>query len=351
MLAQSMPCPSKSNRHGPCQFARLPLKSNSLPMNAQSTLGTVGLFGAGGAMGHALAPRLEQLGVPYRTIGRDAGRLRREFPNAEAVAADFLTGEGLAEAAKGVDTVFYLAGAPYTKFELHPIMTKNALASARSAGVKRFVHIAPVYSYGPAQTMPVSDSSPHRPTTRKGRFRLQQEQLLLSENGNDMRALVVHLPDFYGPNADNSLANYFINEAVAGKTATFVGPLSADREFVFVPDAAAPLLQLAVSDEAYGRCWNLGAYSKITGAQFSALVFRTIGRPERRRSASKLLLRVAGLFDPTMRELVEMYYLYSSGFVLDDTDLQKFLGKVDKTPYEDGLRLTLDWIANRPAKS
>jgi len=47
-------------------------------------------------------------------------KLEREFPNAEARPADFLTGERLDDAGGGIDTVFYLAGAPYTHFEQHP---------------------------------------------------------------------------------------------------------------------------------------------------------------------------------------------------------------------------------------
>lgn len=120
-----------------------------------NSLGTVALFGAAGAVGHALAPELERRSISYRAVGRDTEKLARAFPGAQAFGADFLSGVGVAEAAAGVDTVFYLAGAPYTHFEQHPIMTRNAVEAAKAAGVKRFVHIAPVYSYGPAKTTPV----------------------------------------------------------------------------------------------------------------------------------------------------------------------------------------------------
>jgi nucleoside-diphosphate-sugar epimerase len=306
-----------------------------------SRLGKVALFGAGGAVGNALAPVLAGYGS-YRVVGRYLDKLRT-FPNAEAMSADFLSGQGLDEAAAGVDTIVYLAGAPYTHFEQHPIMTRNALEAAKRAGVSRFVHVAPVYSYGPAKSNPVPESQPHLPSTKKGRFRLEQERLVLGA-GNGLRALIVHLPDFYGPNAENSFANYFMTEAAAGKPATFIGPLKVKREFVFVPDVADPLLRLASLDDAYGRCWNLGGVATITGAELSKLVYAHLSIPERTRSVPKLALQAIGLFNPMMREVAEMYYLYASPLILDDTALRTRLGGVAKTSYDTGVPQTMESI-------
>ncbi|HTX55963.1 MAG TPA: NAD-dependent epimerase/dehydratase family protein [Candidatus Acidoferrales bacterium] len=314
-------------------------------MTDLSKLGKIALFGAAGAVGHALTPLLAARGEPYRVVGRDAARLH-SFEGAEVAAADFLSGQGVDEAASGIDTIVYLAGAPYTNFEQHPVMTRNALAAAKRAGVSRFVHVAPVYSYGPAASIPVSESQPHRPATKKGRYRLAQEQLVLQANGDAMRTLIVCLPDFYGPNAENSVANYFITEAIAGKPATFIGPLNVEREFIYVPDAAEPLLRLATLDDVYGRYWNLGGVAPITGAEFVRLVFAELGKPERVRAVPKIALRALGLFNPLMREFVEMYYLYDSAFILDDSALRAKLGNVTKMPYAEGVRRTIASISS-----
>ncbi|HTU80514.1 MAG TPA: NAD-dependent epimerase/dehydratase family protein [Candidatus Acidoferrales bacterium] len=253
----------------------------------EGSVGVVGLFGAGGAIGHSLAPVLEGRGIAYRVVGRDPERMRREFPRAQASSADFLSGDGATEAANGIDTIVYLAGAPYTNFEQHPVMTGNALRAAREAGVKRFVHVAPVYSYGPAASAQVPESVAHEPTTKKGRFRLEQERLVLSADGQGMRTLVMHLPDFYGPHADNGFANYFMREAVAGKPATFIGPLDVKRDFAFVPDAAEPLLDLAGLDDAYGSCWNLGGFAPIAGNEACRHRLRRPRAPEARAGCVK----------------------------------------------------------------
>jgi nucleoside-diphosphate-sugar epimerase len=312
--------------------------------NAQPCLGSIALFGARGAIGHALSAHLDARGQPYRAVGRDVDALRQTFPRADIVGADFLSGEGIDAAARNIDSVFYLAGTEYTHFERHPVMVRHALASAASMGARRFIHIAPVYSYAPAKGGRVAETHSHVPTTRKGRWRLEQEQAVLAaDDPSGMRTSIVHLPDFYGPYADNSIANYFLREAVDGKTATFIGPLDATREFVYVPDVAVPLLALASIVDVYGTCWNIGG-TTIEARAFTKLAFEVLGSPPKVRPVSKIMLQAFGLFNPTMRELAEMYYLDEGDVILDDTKLQSRLGALDKTPFRQGLGATIEWM-------
>jgi hypothetical protein len=44
---------------------------------------------------------------------------------------------------------------------------------------------------------------------------------------------------------------------------------------------------------------------------------------------------------PLMREVAEMYYLFDSGFVLDDAALRGRLGEWKKTPFADGIAQTI----------
>lgn len=307
-------------------------------------LGTVALFGAAGAVGHALAPALKGRGIPCRAVGRNAAVLQSEFPEAQIAVADFLTGEGVRQAAQGASTIFYLAGAPYTEFFKHPAMVRNALEAAASAGVSRFIHIAPVYSYGYPKSRPVPESQPHDPQTQKGRFRLEQEQAVLdADRPGGMRTAIVHLPDFYGPNADLAYADAFLREVLSGKTASWLGSPSATREFVYVPDVADPLLRLTEHPEAFGRCWNLGG-TAVEAQAFIRAAFAAAGRPPKYRAVPKILLQAMGLFNPLMREVAEMYYLFDSSFVLDDSQLRALIGEWPKTPLEQGLSNTVAWM-------
>ena len=130
--------------------------------------------------------------------------------------------------------------------------------------------------------------------------------------------------------------------AVQGRTANLIGPIDTPHEFVFVPDVGPVLLDLADRPEAYGRWWHLGGAGTITQRDFATKVFAAVGRTPKLRVAGKTLLRMMGLFNPMMRELVEMSYLHTTPVVLDDSAIQKLLGPVKKTSYDEGIRTTLD---------
>jgi nucleoside-diphosphate-sugar epimerase len=120
-----------------------------------------------------------------------------------------------------------------------------------------------------------------------------------------------------------------------------VGPLDTPHEFVFIPDVGPVVLSLADAPGAYGRFWNLAGAGAITQRALVERIFAEAGRAPRFRVASKLMLRLLGLRDPFMRELVEMHYLLTQPVLLDDSALRGLLGTVPKTSYEDGIRRTL----------
>jgi hypothetical protein len=59
------------------------------------------------------------------------------------------------------------------------------------------------------------------------------------------------------------------------------------------------------------------------------------------RAAGKFALRVMGLFNPFMREVLEMHYLWTKPVKLDDSRLRKLLPNLKKTPYAEGIETTI----------
>ena len=159
-----------------------------------------------------------------------------------------------------------------------------------------------------------------------------------------LKSMVVRLPDFYGPNADLSLANPIFRAALAGKTANWAGPVSTPHEFIFVPDAGPVIVELASRDECYGEAWNFAGVGEITAQGFIQKIYQAVGREPKLRSAGRTMLRIMGWFNPLMRELPEMLYLQETPVLLDDEKLRRKLGQVHKTSYDEGIKLTLEWM-------
>lgn len=308
----------------------------------------IALWGAAGAIGRSIADALRARGEEYRVVGRDAARLKQTFggdPKAEIVTWNPDDAASVREAARGVDTLIYLVGVPYDHFELHPQVMKKTLDGAIAEGVKRVVLVGTVYPYGSPVTAKVTEEHPRNPVTFKGKMRKEQEDILFAAHeAGKIQATELRLPDFYGPGVESSFLHEAFKAAALGGTANMVGPIDTSHEYVFVPDVGPVVLALADKAEAYGRWWNFAGAGATTQRQMAEIAFAVTGRKPKLRVAGKTMLRIIGLFNPFMRELVEMHYLQTTPVLMDDTALATLLGGLKKTPYSDGVRQSVDYL-------
>jgi nucleoside-diphosphate-sugar epimerase len=314
----------------------------------------IALFGAAGAIGQSVAAALRAAGRPYRVVGRNEGSLRQAFgadPLAQIVTWNPDSPASLRAAAEGIETLVYMVGVNYWQFELHPELMRKTIDGAVAAGVKNIVLIGTVYPYGRAQANPVREDHPRAPHTFKGRMRKAQEDLLMQAHAEGrINAKVLRLPDFYGPGVEASLLHGALQAAVNGGTADLLGPIDRPHEFVFVPDVGPVVVRLADTPGAYGRMWHLAGAGVTTQRDLVQEMERQTGKPFKLRVAGKTMLRVLGLFNRMMRELVEMNYLLTDPVIMDDTALQALIGPIVKTPYAEGIRRALAAIPARAAQ-
>jgi nucleoside-diphosphate-sugar epimerase len=304
------------------------------------------LLGATGAIGKSVVAALSERNTPFRLIGRSLEKMQAEFGSnpLASFAAWSPDDHNLQQALTGITTVVSMIGVPYDKFELHPQLMKTIVAAAKAAGVRRLLLIGTLYVFGRAQTPRIAETHPRSPHTYKGRMRKEQEDILLRSG---LEAAVLRLPDFYGPGVAASMLHDVFVAAVEKRTANVVGPLDTPHEFVFVPDVGPVVAALLEAPGAFGKAWNLGGAGTITQYEAAEIAFG--GKP-RLRSANKFLLRLMGLFNPFLRELVEMYYLMTDPLIVDDAALTKLLGGIAKTPYRQGIALCVaEQRKRRPA--
>jgi nucleoside-diphosphate-sugar epimerase len=311
----------------------------------------VAIFGAAGAIGISVAEELNRRAIPFRAVGRNRQKLEAAFsrlPHAEIFPADLSQSRDAGAAARGVDTIIYCVGLPYPSHRLHPVLIRTTVEAARMVGVSRLVLVSSVYGYGVPRTSRVAENHPREPHTQKGKYRKEQEDIVLAAHGQgSLRTLIVRLPDFYGPNADIGLANPVFRAALQGKTANWVGPVNTPHEFVFVPDTGPVIADLASRDESFGQPWNFGGPGAINTMDFITRIYRAAGRSPKYRTAGAGLLKILGLFNPTVREVVEMLYLQETPVILDDSKLLAAI-PVKKASYDDGIEQTLAWMRQHP---
>jgi nucleoside-diphosphate-sugar epimerase len=318
-------------------------------------MSTVALFGAAGAIGRSVASALRAKGRAYRVVGRSEAGLRKAFgsdPLAEIVTWNPDSPASVQAAASGVETLIYMVGVNYWEFELHPELMRKTLDGAVAAGVKNIILIGTVYPYGMAKTTPLREDHPREPHTFKGRMRKAQEDLLMQAHADGrINATVLRLPDFYGPGVEASLLQRAAQAAVNGGTADMVGPIDRPHEFVFVPDVGPVVAQLVDTPAAFGKFWHLAGAGVTSQRELVSEMERQTGAQLKLRVAGKTMLRVIGLFNPFMREMVEMHYLQTGPLIMDDSALQQLIGQIRKTPYAEGVHQTLAAVPRARALS
>jgi len=304
---------------------------------------SIALFGGSGTLGQALAPLFGA--QPFRVVSRSLTQLRSAFaayPAADLAVWDPAKPETARVALEGIRTLVYLVGVPYTDFRLHPVLFEQVLSAAIEQGVERCALVGTVYPFGLAQTALVREDHPRNPHTFKGQKRKQQEDILLAADAaGRIRGTILRLPDFYGPKVDRSYLSSLFQAAAQQKTAQLIGPLNTPHEYVYIPDVARILFRLIEEDGAYGHTWNLAGPGKITLAEVIKLVESITGKPVRKFVAGKRVLQLVGLFDPFLKEVAEMHYLFTQPLFLDDSALTNLLGPLNKTSYQEGVRASL----------
>ena len=311
-------------------------------------IGKVAIFGAAGAIGRTLADEFERRFISYRVVGRDRGKLDRAFgkhQHAEIFPADLRDPSSAASAARDIDTIVYAVGLPYPSHAQHPVLMRTALDAVIAANVKRLVLVSNVYSYGVPRTVRVAESHPRFPVSKKGAYRVEQEDMVLAAHKKSViQGMVLRLPDFYGPNAELGFGNPICRAALNGKTAFWFGPVNTPHEFIFIPDAGPAIAELAACPDCYGEAWNIGGAGSINTLDFIPRVYRAVGRPPKYRAIGKGLLKIIGLFNADAREVPEMLYLEETPVILDDSKLLAKFPALRKTAYDDGIAQTLEWM-------
>lgn len=226
------------------------------------------------------------------------------------------------------------------------LLIKNIVSAAQSESAKLAV-VENIYAYGRSSGKEVNETSPKNPHTKKGKIRLEIENFV-KQSGVD--ALIVHFPDFYGPNAENTILHFTLENVVKNKNAFYVGDQRIPREFIFTPDGAKAIVNLALDAQAYGQNGNIPGMRVISGEEL-IMEIRDIAHYQKRVSTvSKNMIRFLGLFNRNMREVIEMFYLNEEPVVLNGEKYESAIGPLPRTPYKEGLRQTIEFMKNKDQK-
>jgi nucleoside-diphosphate-sugar epimerase len=297
------------------------------------------VLGAGGSIANELAAILAERNAPLRLVGRNP----KPVAGAQVFAANLSDREQTVEAVYGSSVVYLLAGLKYDLSiwrELWPRIMANTIEACKRAGA-RLIFFDNVYMYGKVDG-PMTEETPYAPCSKKGAVRAEIATALMNQvKAGNLTAMITRSADFYGPATKNGVPNVLVFEPFArGATASWLVNAAVPHSLTFTRDAARGVAMLAEREPAWNQVWHLPtAPEPPTGKEFIEMAAAQFGIAPRYRVLSKPLIRIAGLFNPAVRESYEMLYQSDAPYLFDSTKFATEFGFAG-TSYSEGIRIT-----------
>jgi nucleoside-diphosphate-sugar epimerase len=305
------------------------------------------IFGTG-PVGLAIMDELVSKGKRVRMVNRSGRADVAE--GVEVVGADAADTTFTREASAGASVVYFALNPPYDKWaELFPGLQAGVLEGAASAGAK-LIAVENLYMYGSTGGRPLTEDLPYAANTRKGKVRARMSRELMEANASGkVRVAIGRASDFFGPRVLVSAAGEQVfGRAVAGKSAQVAGDPDQPHTYTYAPDIGRGLVILGEREEALGRAWHLPSPETVTTRRFVETIFEEVGKPARVQAAPKILLRAMGLFNPPLRETIEMLYEFEEPFVVDHSAFERAFG-IRATPLREAIKETVRWYRSEGA--
>lgn len=233
--------------------------------------------------------------------GKDCRALSRtENAGKEWVCSD-LSGPGLLNACKGVNTVFHCAGYAHAFSSSDPDVhwrinfegTRNLLTAAGEAGVRRFVFLSSVKAMAEPRDACVDEDWPGEPATPYGRAKRSAEAAVLEAGAKyGMHVVNLRLAMVYGRGGRGNL-----ERMARGIRAGWFPPLPETgnrRSLVHVDDVVAVMRLAAQVPAANGRTYIAADPRAYSGREIYDAIREAVGRAPARWRVPAILLRCGG---------------------------------------------------------
>lgn len=299
------------------------------------------ILGAGGAIGTPLSQVLLSRGKKVRLASRSI----TGFNGAESVRCDLLSYKETLAAVQNSRVVYLMAGLQYNHAIWQaqwPVIMNNCIKACKETG-SLLIFFDNVYMYGLVKG-PMTETTPYNPCSKKGEVRAKIARMLQDEmQQGSINAMIARAADFYGPFAIKTsiLSILVFDKLVNGKTPQWTGNAKMPHSLTYTIDAAKALALLADSSEAVNQVWHMPTMNPAhTGEEYVQIAADILKQNSKPMVLKTWMLRLFGLFDKTVAELVEMQYQHEYPYHFDSTKFEKAF-QFKPVSYREGIAETL----------
>jgi nucleoside-diphosphate-sugar epimerase len=291
------------------------------------------VLGAAGRLGYAAAKAFRDAGWIVISVLRP-GTAVRALPGTQIREIDALDHAAVAEAARGTDVVLHALNPVYAQWTRQALpLAYSAIAAAESAGAV-LVFPGNLYNYGRGLPPVIDETTPMRPSARKGQLRLAMEERMQEAAERGLRVIIARAGDFFGAGR-GSWFDLVITKDLAPGRLVYPGPLDLVHEWAYLPDFITAMLHLVEIRNALPPFASFGFPGHaVTGREMTTAIARATGRKLQVQRMTWWLIHSLRPIVPLCRELSEISYLWSEAHRIDGAKLTSAIAAVPHTPLD-----------------
>lgn len=302
------------------------------------------ILGANGIIGEELARELRKNYTnKIKLVGRNPKKINLDD---QLFTADLRDQAQVIQALQDTDIAYLTVGLAYDStiwLRDWALIMQNAIVACKQNQCK-LVYFDNTYAYQ-QDSIIQNENTPLNSEGKKGTGkRLAAELLLKAILLNEIEAVICRAPEFYGPGKTKSFTNAMIFENLKNKKTVKVFLKDAvARTLIFTPDAARAMALIGNTPDAYGQTWHLPCDdNRLTYKQFIAVIEKQLNRKIKYSVLSRVLLKIASLFNHNLKETQELLPRYAVDNIFESTKFKKRFPDFEVTTYPEGIKNVLN---------
>lgn len=307
------------------------------------------ILGVTGNFGKAQAQALLDDGWQLHLLLRDPSKFKHDpmmsHMNVTMFKGDAMNVDDLMTAGQGCEVIVHGINMAYDLWaKLMPQITDNVMQAAKNLSAT-ILFAGNIYNFSPDDGPIYNEQSVQNPITKKGAFRKRLEQDMAHfAQTQGVQTIVLRAGDYWGPDSsDSSLFKYLVLDNVPKGKVWLSGAKDKKHAWAYLPDLGkigAALLARRAELDLFEIFHSAG--HDLTGMELIAAVEGVLGTKLKIGKFPWGMIRLMGIFNKTMREMLEMRFMGNVAQSLNQDKLATLLGDVPHTPINEALAETFN---------
>lgn len=306
------------------------------------------VIGITGNFGREMAIALAASGWAIKALMRNPNILPTGLTHTEIFQGSATEIKDVEKAAQGCELIVYAANPKYHRWPQEAMAMLEPVVQVAEQQRLRLLFPGNVYNFNPQMQL-ITEATPIQPPSAKGAIRVQMEERLKKASENGARVTIVRAGDFLGEGMHMSWFDFMLK----GKQGHYSLAIPHDTNHVhfwtYLPVLCANTAKLLDESDMDFDVWHDPGLRLTTADWRNAFAQLKVDVTIKRFPWWAFMFIAP--FNPMIREVKKMRYLWQQPVVLDGTKMRNALGqRLQETQLNDILTAMIDRSEKRVAK-